>query len=240
MKKIIAIVLFLFLCGSANAQFINKFSIYGGVISGWHIPKVDELNVELRKAGLPDLPTSGYFILGGGGAMDVPKVNWLRVGGFGASLSKTVKTVTPDNITKQVVYQMGMGGLSLEYIKPLSKRIDFTAGANLTTGELTLKIYQHNPNFGSFTTLWNEFVNSSSTQNFSQTINQRFYSVQPKVGFGFLLTDLLYTKINAGYMFTANDGWVAENGADVTGVPSGIKADGFTFDLSLNVGLFFK
>lgn len=240
MKKILAIVLFLLLCGSANAQFINKFSIYGGVITGWHIPKVDDLNVELRKAGIPDLPTDGYFFFGGGGAMDIPKVQWLRVGGFGASLSKTVKTVTPDNITKQVKYEMGMGGLSLEFVKPLSKRIDFTAGTNITTGVLTVKVFQNNNQFGNFSTFWNEIINSSSSQNISHELSQRFYSLEPKVGFGFLLTDLLYTKVNAGYMFTTNNGWEAENGVKMTNVPSGIKADGFSFDLSLNVGLFFK
>ncbi|HRE39694.1 MAG TPA: hypothetical protein PLG90_00015 [Ignavibacteria bacterium] len=239
-KNVLYILIMSFcLSNIANAQFINKFSVFGGFMTGSYMPKISELNKQLVQAGLPEFPASGYFAFGGGGYIDIPKTTF-RVGGFGTGYSKSVSTITPANVTKKVDLEMGMGGLSIEYVQPLSKSIDLTFGTNITTGVFSMNVFQYNSQFGSYTNFWNEITNSSSSQNISQKFNQRFYSAEPKVGIGALLNSFLYVKANVGYMFSANGGWKAENGVELTGVPSDIKPDGLAIDLSLNVGLFFK
>jgi hypothetical protein len=48
----------------------------------------------------------------------------------------------------------------------------------------------------------------------------------------------MYLKLNAGYMLTFTGDWKLNDVMIVSTVPSGIKADGFNFNLGINFGLF--
>lgn len=239
MRISIALLIILFASSSGYSQF-GKFSLFGGPMIGWQIPQVDDINDQLRTSGLPEISTDGYFTIGGGGYMDVPKLDGFRIGGLGTGLSTETKIVTSGNFTKRVNYKIGYGGLSLEYVKPLSETFEFTAGATLATGQLVVDIYQYMNGSTSWTQNWNELTNTSSSQNISRSMALRFYSATPKVGLGIFLRNYLYAKINVGYLLSANSGWTGENGEDIDDAPTGIKADGLVFDFSLNFGLFFK
>lgn len=238
--KISAVLLVILLSTSEGYSQFGKFSLFGGPMVGWHIPQVDEINNQLRTSGLPEISRDGYFTIGGGGYMDVPKLDGFRIGGLGTSFSTESKIVTADNFTKRVNYKIGYGGVSMEYVKPLGETFEFTAGATLATGELIVDIYQYKNGTTSWTQNWNELTNTSSSQNISRSMSLRFYSATPKVGIGIFLRSYLYAKINAGYMLSANSGWTGENGEEITDAPKDIKADGLVFDFSLNFGLFFK
>ena len=239
LRYILLVVFIALFAGNASAQF-GKFSLFGGPMIGWQIPNVDEINKQLVVSGLPELSTDGYFTIGGGGYMDVPKIDGLRIGGLGTGFSTETSIVTSNNITKRVNYKIGYGGVSLEYVKPLGDIIEVTGGATLATGELVIDIYQYQNGSTSWTQNWNELTNTSSSQNISRSMALRFYSATPKVGLGVFLRSYLYAKINVGYMLSANSGWTGENGEEINDAPSDIKADGLVFDFSLNFGLFFK
>jgi hypothetical protein len=242
-KKILRLslilIITLFVSFPAFSQF-GKFSLFGGPMIGWHIPNVDDLNTQLRTSGLPELNTDGYFTIGGGGYMDVPKLDGLRIGGLGTGFSTETSIVTSGDITKRVNYKIGYGGVSFEYVHSMGDIIELTGGATLATGELVIDIYQYKNGSTSWTQNWNELTNTSSSQNISRQMALRFYSATPKVGIGIFLRSYLYAKINAGYMLSANSGWTGETGEEINDAPSGIKADGLVFDFSLNFGLFFK
>lgn len=240
-KMRLSLVLLMIFIGFSNgySQF-GKFSLFGGPMIGWQIPQVDDINAQLRNSGLPEISTDGYFTIGGGGYMDVPKLDGFRIGGLGTGFSTESKIVTSDNFTKRVNYKIGYGGISLEYVKPLSETFEFTAGTTIATGQLVIDIYQYKNGTTSWTNNWNELTNTSSSQNISRSMALRFYSATPKVGLGIFLKSYLYAKINAGYLVSVNSGWTGENGEEIDDAPKGIKADGLVFDFSLNFGLFFK
>lgn len=244
MPKIIKLcliaVITLFISNTSYSQFVSKFSLFGGPMIGWQVPNVDDINTELRRAGIPEISESGFLTLGGGGYIDVPKVEGLRIGGLGLGYSTQTTTTTANNVTKTVNYEMGYGGLSVEYVHSLGSVAELTFGTTLATGTLVLDIYQYTPGTSSWSGTWNEITNTSSSSNISRQLALRFYSANPKVGLGLLLKSYLYAKLNVGYMVSANGNWKTETGEVINDAPSGIKANGFNFDFSLNFGLFFR
>jgi hypothetical protein len=238
-KLLIFIILFTAAASGANAQFASRFSLAGGPMAGWQLTNVDDLNAEMRRIGLPEFGKSGYVTFGGGGFIDLPWSEWLRVGGVGTGFSAE-RTSVVNNLTKSVKYDFGMGGASLEYVGNLSSAFQITAGALFGTGTLKLRLYQNGPDFGNWNSIWGEIGGSSTSQNISRELTQRFYFAQPRVGLGVFLREYLYAKLNVGYLVSTNSGWRVDNDVEVTNFPEGIKPDGLDINLGLNFGLFFK
>lgn len=224
------------------SQLFPRFSIAGGPTIGWQFQNTDALNEQMQQIGLPAFPSDGFLTLGGGGFIELPVkgLTSLRLGGSGTGFTYERNTVTSDNITKTVYYSYGSGGITAEYVLPVSKAFEFTGGLYLSTGNLTLQLYQSTPDFGNWNSIFNEFGNSTATQNTSTKLSVRFYSVQPTIGAGVFITSFMYAKLNAGYMFGWNGDWYADNDVKVYNAPSGIEANGFNINFGLNFGLFTK
>lgn len=224
------------------SQLFPRFSIAGGPTVGWFYNKTDDLNAEMRRIGIPEFSKNGFLILGGGGFIDLPfkKLNWLRVGGMGMGFSEKRQVTDANNQKRTVYYDYGMGGMSLDYVAHFGKRAEMTFGALISTGKLTIDLYQSNASFGNWSSIFNELNGINTTENFSHKLSLRFYSVQPQIGFGLFITQFLYAKLNAGYQFSTTKDWEADDGIPVRNAPSGIKADGFNFNFGLNFGLFTK
>lgn len=241
--RVIALIFisFFILNKDSSAQFFPRFSIAGGPTVGWQFQNTDDLNAEMRKIGIPEFSKDGFLIIGGGGFLELPikGLEWLRIGGSGTGFTEK-NQVTEGNLTKTVYYSYGAGGFSLDYIKRFGKNFDMTLGAFFSTGKLTIEMYQNEPGYGNWNTIFSEIENGTSTQNLSRTLSVRFYSAQPQIGFGYFLTDYLYAKLNAGYLFSTNNQWEVDDNIPVSNAPSGIKADGFNINFGLNFGLFTK
>lgn len=223
-----------------NSQLLPNLAIFGGPIIGWHFDKVTDLNNELKNSGFPEVNKNGFLTMGGSGYIDLPfKKNFLRIGGMGIGFSTNLSRNVNDSLTKAVNYAFGMGGLSLEYVKPI-RNFDIIFGAVFSTGTLKIDLYQYGKDNGNYSSIFGEFTSNSSSQNVTRNFKVRFYSVQPQLSFGFLVKKFLYFKLCAGYLLTANGTWKVDNDVDVPGFPKGIKADGFTISLGVSAGIFFR
>lgn len=237
MKKYFIIVFALFFISNiSSAQFFNKFSLFGGPMVGWQVPQVSDLNAELQKVGIPEFSSSGFLTLGGGGFIDLPFVQGLRIGAFGTGFTDN-KFYTPPTLAqtyKTVKFSLRYAAVTIEYGKKISKNFDYTIGGNLGIGTTKLTLSQYNANSG----IWNITNDTLLTNSFSNTYSTATYTINPQVGLGYFVTKFMYMKLNAGYMFTIRDSWKFNDMFDVNNVPSGIKADGFNFNLGINFGLF--
>ncbi len=115
-----------------------------------------------------------------------------------------------------------------------------TLGAYISTGKLYVTLYQNNSSFGSWNNIFNQYGGDSTTQNFSNSLSTRFFSVRPQIGFGVLVTKYMYAKLNAGYQFASGNDWYADDDILVSDAPSGIKAEGAIVNFGLYFGLFTK
>jgi hypothetical protein len=243
MKIKVVIGVFVLLLYGANysyAQLFPSLAISGGPTAGWHFMKTDVLNSELQKAGFPQVSTGGFFTLGGGGFIDLPlKKNFIRVGGFGTGFSTNLSRQVNDTLTKALDFSYGMGGISIEFVKPFGS-FDITIGAQFATGTLKLNLYQYGSSYGNWNSIFGETSSNSSSSNITRNFKVRFYSVQPQIGFGLLLKKFIYFKLNAGYLLSTNGTWKVDNDVNATSVPTGIKTDGFNINLGVNIGIFFR
>ena len=236
-KKLILIAFVLFLFSNiSSAQFFNKFSLFGGPMVGWQVPTVSDLNTEVKKLGIPEFSSSGYLTLGGGGYIDVPVVSGLRIGAFGTGFTedKVYTPPTSSNTFKTAKFSMHYAAISIEYNRKLSKSFDYTIGGNIGVGSTKLAISQFDPNAG----IWNISNDTVLTGSYSNSYTTTTYTINPQVGLGYNVTKFMYVKLNAGYMFTIRGDWKLNDILTVSNVPSGIKADGFNFNLGINFGLF--
>ena len=233
------LIVFLLAFRVSYAQLFPNLAIFGGPSAGWHFNNTNDLNNELSKAGFPKV-ANGFLTLGGAGYIDLPmKVGFFRIGGMGTGFSTNLSTAVNDSLTKALNYNFGMGGLSVEYVRPFGN-FDIIGGALFSTGTLKLDLYQYGKDNGNYNSIFGEFSNNSSSQNITRNFKVRFFSVQPQISLGLLLKKFLYVKLTGGYLITANGTWKVDNNIDVPQFPKGIKANGFNINLSVNAGIFFR
>lgn len=240
MKRIILVffVGFLLFAGSASAQLFNKFSLAVGPVFGWNVPSVTDLNEEMKKAGISEFNTSGFFATGGGGFIDVPVVKGLRVGFYGYGFSSEQNSPSINNSTKVGEFSYSMGALAIEYSKKFGESpFDWTLGGMLGIGSTNLKLVNYSDAFKQWNI--NYFTNDTNSSGYkSVSLSAGSYSVTPQIGIGYQAAKFLYFKLNAGYMLTMNSKWKIDDVVEVNNFPSGIKADGFMFNFGIYLGLF--
>ncbi len=235
MKKFL-ILLISFVTVSAFAQLPGgAFSIGGGPTVGYQNVKFDDLNTQLVLAGVPALK-NGVVYFGGGGFIDIPfkSLKWLRIGGFGRGFSARTSGVV-SGTTKTAIVDYGEGGVTLDYVMRFGSVLDLTLGSSFGTGEYRINLYQSGTVAPTWGNIW-----GGATTDFSRNLKTRVYTAQPTFGLGAKLTGFLYAKLNAGYLLSSHGDWKVEDEVITTGVPDGVKADGFNVNLTVNVGLFFR
>lgn len=241
MKKILLVVFLVFLFAApSQSQVFNKFSFAGGIITGWHFPKVADLNSTLRNNSIPEMSSNGFFTFGGGGFIDVPVVKHLRIGGIGLGYSQDRSAELTKDIITNVNYSYAMGGITIEYVHPVQDNFNITYGGMLGIGSLNITRSNYSKDYQTgglgFPLTDANPVLVKETFKYSAKV----YSLTPTVGAGFQLTSFLYLKMNAGYTFSMQNKWKLDDTYEVEGISTGIKADGLNFNIGLYAGLFVK
>ncbi len=237
MKRIVyAVIAVLITFINSYSQEFPKFSIAGGPILGWSVPSVTDLNAELKKMGISEFKTSGFFTSGGAGFIDVPVVKGLRAGGYGIGYSDYTNSEYTNTIRSARI-SYNSAGIMLDYVRKISNTFDYTIGASIGLGTFRMDITQHSKDLNN----WNPGViisDSVSSNIFSYS--KSLVTLQPQAGIGFYPLSFLYFKLNAGYTFTVSGDWKLNDVVKVNNIPAGIKADGFHFSLGIYAGLFVK
>lgn len=245
MKKIIALLIVLISFNLINAQdetedvgWVARFGIAGGITPTWIIPNIDPLNAEIKKVGLEELSNSGMLLLGGGGYAYIMFVDNLRLGGIGLSGS-TSTSGKIGNMNKEIKYNYGFGGVSVEYTLPFVKYIGVSVGAIIGAGSQSIEIYQNN---GSFT--WDDTwgkVNSDGivmTNHVSDEISNAFYIFTPTLNVDVPINRFIALRIGGGYTFTFDNDWSLNNDNSIEGVPNDFSGDSFFIQTGIYFGFF--
>lgn len=239
MRTKLALTVFLILTPVVFSQQATYFDApFGGGIGyvpSWYIPDVSPINAELKLIGMPELSTSGFFSSGIGGFIYIGFVKFLRVGGMGysGSLSKTHQI---DMVNREVVYNLGGGGLTVEYTLPFVKDLGISLGATIGGGSLELELYRNTGSFN-WQGVWEGF-NNPSDENFHSTIKNSFWMFSPTINIDFPLYRFVIIRIGGGYQFTFNDDWTADNDQTLSDVPSELNSNAFFIQSGIFIGFF--
>lgn len=208
-----------------------------GYVPAWYIPGLDPVNTELKSLGMPELSSSGFYSSGIAGFVYIGFIKNLRIGGmgFGGSLSSTLEQGT---LNREVVYSLGGGGVSVEYTLPFVKDFGLSVGAVVGAGNMEIQLYRNNGNF-SWDGLWDEFGDpGSNSGNVASKMENSFWIFTPTINFDWPIYRFVLLRIGAGYQFTFNEDWTADNGQTLNNVPSDLSANSFFVQSGIFVGFF--
>jgi len=256
MRKIsllLIIVAFAHLIGSAQDEPIPpkrsqmvKVCLFGGFTPGMIFPNVKPINDFLLAGGGAPLKDNGVVMLGGGGAAYIMLVPNLRIGGLGMSGSISSASLDPaSGIRRDAQLSIGYGGVTIEYVVPISERFDFAFGAMLGKGGIDLTIRKSNG--GSTTWLGEQdYLGQgpgvgdlgSPPSNVTRILTGSFFVYVPSACFEYAITGWFAVRVGASYVGMAFPAWSVDSNYDLLGVPNNVNGHGFMANLALLVGTF--
>jgi hypothetical protein len=239
-KLIIIAINILLVSNFAFSQSSGPFTFAGGPSIGYYVNSVTDLNSELIKVGFPQISKNGFLTLGGSGYIELPAIKHLRIGGYGFGFSESQTSAPVSGITTNqfsVKYSFSGAGITIEYDKMLGEKFDFTIGGAIGIGSLNIDLFKHPPAFRYINgSIWSDSTNYKNEMRYSS----QSYTFEPRIGISYQLNNYMDFKLNAGYSFAFQNKWKLDDVYEVDNIPSGIKAQGFNINLTMNIGLFFN
>jgi len=245
MKNFLFALLITFSSGVVLAQegddvgWVARFGAAGGFTPGMVFPNLDPINAQIKTLGIDNLSSSGMLVLGGSGYVYVMLVDNLRVGGMGIGGTKTTSG-TVQGLNKEVKYNYGFGGLTVEYSLPFISRIAVSVGTVIGAGSASIDVYQNRDNFN-----WNSaWINpspldpTSTSDNKSRTFTNTFFTITPTLNVDIPVNRFIAFRVGGGYIISFNNEWKADNNQSIAGVPSDLKSNSFFIQTGIYFGLF--
>lgn len=189
---------------------------HGGLMPGWVMPELKELNELLAPKGYKPLPSEGFFVMGGGGAGG-RKTGW-RFGGAG-----TGGDVTTEHGEKVAKLSLSFGGFLAEYVLSSQSKYELTVGVLVGGGGAELRLLDHRSK-----NIQDAILNPPNV-----VLARGFFMVHPLAGVQLAVTKWLSVKFLGGYLWTLGENWKQE-GKELPGASAGIS--GWTLQVLLMLG----
>jgi len=243
MKKFILFMLFIFSIDLIYAQegdevgWVARFGAAGGFTPAMVFPNLDPVNAQIKNMGIENLSNSGMFLLGGSGYAYIMLVDNLRIGGMGIGGTKSTSGIV-SGLNKEVKYNYGFGGVTLEYTLPFIKNIAVSVGAILGAGSSSIEIYQ-NSGSKNWADTWKKVGGGNVSSNqVSDIITNSFFTFVPTLNVDIPLSRFIAFRIGGGYIATIGDKWTLNNNQSITGVPSDLSSNSLFIQTGIYFGLF--
>lgn len=243
MKKLLSLFLLIVLAIPTIAQegeevgWVGRFGAAGGVAPIMVFPNIDPINAQVGKIGIDKLSSSGTFAIGGAGYIYIMIVDNLRVGGIGFSGSKS-SSGSVGNLNKEVKYNYGLGGLTVEYSLPFIKSIAVSVGAILGAGSSSIEIYQNSGNF-TWDNVWEKVNNGNvMTNQVSDKITNSFFTIAPTLNIDVPISRFVAFRVGGGFITTIGSSWKVNNDQTINNVPGDLNSNSFFIQTGIYFGLF--
>lgn len=184
----------------------------------------------LAKGGIPLYGGQGY-----GYIMFLPNV---RVGGMGASGSLESTLPGANNTVRDVQLSVGFGGVTIDYVAPITPRLDATFGVLLGHGSMEIIMTRDNGTDKNWDSLWTEYGSTNRAPNFTRKLSGSFFSYQPSVNLEYAVLRWLGVRLGVSYSGMAFPSWKLDDTYDVFGVPNNISGKGLMINTGVFVGTF--
>ncbi len=243
MKKLFSLILLLLATVPLFAQegdevgWVGRFGAAGGVAPIMVFPNIDQINNQVDKMGIGKLSSSGTFAIGGSGYVYIMLVDNLRLGGIGFSGTKSSSGVV-GGLDKEVKYNYGLGGVTIEYTLPFIKSIAVSVGAILGAGSSSVEIYQSSGNF-TWDNVWGKVNNGTVlTNQVSDKITNSFLTIVPTLNVDIPVSRFVAFRVGGGYITTISNSWKVNNDQSIQNVPSDLTSNSFFIQTGIYFGLF--
>lgn len=244
MKKLLFTLLFFvsvqisFSQEGEDVGWVARFGLAGGFNPSFVFPNLDPVNAEVRKMGLGELSGSGMFLWGGGGYAYIMLIDNLRLGGIGIGGSTSSKGIV-NGYNREVNYNFGLGGVTVEYTLPFIQHVALSVGAIVGAGSQSIEIYQ-NKNDYTWSSIWGK-VNSSGIlmhDDVNYEISNTFFTIVPTLNLDVPINRFVALRLGGGYIFNFNDSWKVNNDRNISGVFNELTSNNFFIQTGVYFGFF--
>lgn len=216
------------------------FSGGGGGVSFVRIqPDLGPLNLQIVQMGIPELE-EGMFLYGGHGYGYVNRN--FRIGGMGAGGMMTTSGYIPGaggapSLAKEVEFDIGYGGVTLEYCYNTPIGIQVFAGGLIGWGGISVTVSQFE-NSLSWNGIWEDYHTGYTGNSFDQvmTMNNSLFVLNPWVGAFYKVLPWMGVAGKAGYFYSTapNGDWKALD-SEIYGAPE-IDLSNVSFEVNITFG----
>ncbi len=207
----------------------------GGFTSHVLYWKVSDINNSFRGVNVPKIPDKALVLFGGQGYGYIMFLENLRIGGMGAGGGVT-RSLVIQNTRYDLETKVNFGGVTIDYVFPVSERFDIVAGGIVGWGGMNVKLRRDTWGIKKWDNLVDNWAASgtSLTGDFSYTLEGSFFIYQPAVNFEYAVLRWLGIRLGVSYLTMASPSWQLDEKFDVVGVPEKLKGNG----LMINGGVF--
>lgn len=253
MKKL-ALLLLLLIGTKSFAQegedvgWVARFGAAGGVSPSYVFPNIDALTLKIKSIGIPEL-SKGMFLFGGGGYAYIMIIDNVRIGGIGLSgtqsTSGKVKVLYTGNpVNREVVYNYGFGGLTVEYTLPFVKNVALSIGGIIGGGSQSIEVYNNELPY-----TWNSSLPRSAfsinedpfdklQSNYAAIIKNSFFTFTPTLNLDVPINRFIALRVGTGYVMNFSDDWKINNDQNIVGVPKDLSSNNFFIQTGIYFGFF--
>ena len=197
-----------------------------------------EIDKYLKAANLPTLGSDPMYLMGGEGYGYIMFLKNVRFGGLGVSGHRTVSNVT-NNIKKEVEYGVNYGGFLVDYVIPVSYKLDVAFGASIGGGSIDIRMTKDDGGFKTWDSLWTNYgTPNSTTSNYTRKLTGSFGVFNPHVNVEYTVLRWMQIRLGVGYPIIYSPDWKLDDQFTVENVPSKIKASGYTVNAGIMFGFF--
>jgi hypothetical protein len=216
----------------------GKVGAFGGFTPSWLFVDVKPINDFLVSAGGAPLNENGVFLWGGGGAAYIMLVSNLRVGGYGMSGSIQSTKLDAFGVRRDAELSVGFGGVTFEYVVPVSERLDVSVGTMLGGGGIDLILRQDIGGFNTWESEKQFFQNGGPPANSKRTLSGSYFVWVPSVNVEYAVLGWLGFRLGASYVGMSSPSWTVDDDHELLGVPSNVNGQGFMINAGVLVGTF--
>ncbi len=217
-----------------------KVGLFGGFTPGWLFLDVKPINEFLAAGKGAPLKEDGIFMTGGAGAAYIMLLPNVRVGGMGMTGAIRSTSIDLNAVRRDAELRVGFGGVTIEYVWPVTERLDFSAGAMLGWGGADITLRQSNGGTNTWVGEQEQFAQwtAGNPGNMTRTLSGAFFVWVPSVDVEYSLLGWLGVRLGASYVGMSFPSWKVDANYELLGVPSGVTGKGFMVNAGVFVGTF--
>jgi len=209
----------------------------GGVVPSLGLFKNDEINKTLKSIGMPELNTDPMVLVGGEGYGYIMFLPNLRIGGFGTGGKKSASMLA-GSVKKEVDYNVSYGGFLMDYVVPVTNRLDIAGGFTIGGGTIEIEMSRDDGGFKKWGDLWTEYGANTPATNVTRSLAGTFVAFNPHLNIEYSVLTWMQLRVGVGYPILFNPTWELNKTDEIQNVPSNLKTDGVTINGGIMFGFF--
>jgi hypothetical protein len=250
MRKFLAIFILLCFAGSlspAQEEPIPprrgkapKMGLFGAFMPGYLDMDLAPVNEFITAGGGAPFGDKGVWMLGGGGSIYIMVLKNFRIGGMGMGGSVSSSSLDLYGVRRDADLSLSFGGVTIEYVVPITEKLDFAVGATVGGGGMHLRLQQMTGRTNTWTEERDLFGTwpPSGVPNITRTLDGSFFVLAPAAHIEYAILGWLGVRASLSHTFMMFPSWQVDSSYDLLNVPSKVKGNGLLFSLGIMVGTF--